>query len=117
MDFIGTRGAVADKRYLVKDVGGIKIGLVNYTYGQDTSSNSLINRFSDSNLELFYTDMQRQIADMKADGAEAIVLYIHWGYEYFLTPNRTRRLSLKKCVNWGSMSSSAAIPIKFSRSS
>ena len=101
MDFIGTRGAVADKRYLVKDVGGIKIGLVNYTYGQDTSSNSLINRFSDSNLELFYTDMQRQIADMKADGAEAIVLYIHWGYEYFLTPNRNQTAVAEKMCELG----------------
>ena len=37
MDYIGTRGAVSDKRYLVKDVNGIKVGMVNYTYGQDLS--------------------------------------------------------------------------------
>ncbi len=101
MDYIGTRGAVADKRYLVKDVNGIKIGMVNYTYGQDTSANSLINRFSDSNLDLFYADMEQQIADMEADGAEAIVLYIHWGYEYFLTPNKYQTAVANKMCEMG----------------
>ena len=55
----------------------------------------------DGNLELFYTDMQRQIADMKADGAEAIVLYIHWGYEYFLTPNRNQTAVAEKMCELG----------------
>lgn len=101
MDYIGTRGAVSDKRYLVKDVNGIKVGMVNYTYGQDTSASSLMNRFSDANLELFYTDMQKQIADMKAEGAEAIVLYIHWGYEYFLKPNAKQTAIAQKMCELG----------------
>ena len=40
MDFIGTRGAVADKRYLVKDIGGIKIGLVKDVYKRQSSHSS-----------------------------------------------------------------------------
>lgn len=82
LDFIGLRASSADKRYLVKDVSGIKLGFVNYTYGSKTSATGLVNYFSTKELTAFYTDMEKQIADMKADGAEAIVLYIHWGNEY-----------------------------------
>ncbi len=100
-DFIGLRASKTDKRYLVKDVNGIKLGFVNYTYGAATSTTTLVNYFSTANLEAFYNDMQQQMADMKADGAEAIVLYIHWGNEYALTPNTYQTTIANKLCEMG----------------
>ena len=86
-DFIGLRASSADKRYLVKDVNGIKLGFVNYTYGSQTTSTGLVNYFSTKALDAFYADMQQQMAAMKAEGAEAIIVYLHWGNEYQLKPS------------------------------
>ncbi len=101
LDFIGLRASSADKRYLVKDVNGIKLGFVNYTYGSKTSSTGLVNYFSTNELTAFYTDMEKQIADMKADGAEAIVLYIHWGNEYETKANASQTQMANKLCEMG----------------
>lgn len=84
-----------DRRYAVVDVGGIKIGMVNYTYQTgnltDYSLNGRsmlkgdethINMFSTDYLEEFYADMKNQMDAMYQEGAEAIMLFIHWGEEY-----------------------------------
>ena len=90
LDHIGLRATSSDKRYLVKDINGIKIGFVNYTYGASTSKTSRINYFSTSNLDAFYSDMAELMSKMKSDGAEAIVLYIHWGNEYETQANASQ---------------------------
>ncbi len=82
LDHIGLRATSSDKRYLVKDINGIKIGFVNYTYGAQTTATSLVNYFSANELGAFYADMEQQLSAMKEEGAEATVLYIHWGNEY-----------------------------------
>lgn len=94
LPFIGTHYD-GDKRYAVVDVGGIKIGMINYTYQTgDLTDYSLnersmlkgdeahVNMFSENNLEDFYADMSSQMQAMYAEGAEAIMLFIHWGQEY-----------------------------------
>lgn len=96
LDALGTVGTTADKKYLVKDIGGIQVGFVSYTYADigdnrdqptvnenqlDSNAAGLLNAFDYDNLDLFYSEMTTHIADMKTDGAEAIVLLIHWGDE------------------------------------
>lgn len=101
MDHIGLRASSAEKRYLVKDVSGIKLGFVNYTYGSQTSKTGMVNYFSTEYLPAFYADMEEQIAAMKADGAEAIVVYIHWGNEYQIKPNSHQKTVAKKLCELG----------------
>lgn len=100
LDHIGTR-AVGDKPYLVKNIGGITFGLVNYTYetgragGAKTlngirlaeESAPLINSFTYADLESFYAELSGYVEEMRSAGAEAVILYIHWGDEYRLQPN------------------------------
>ncbi len=88
MDYIGLRASTQDKRYLVKEINGIKLGFVNYTYGSKTTDTTLINYFSTKELPSFYSDLEQQMAAMKAEGAEAVVVYLHWGNEYELAPNQ-----------------------------
>jgi len=106
LDWIGTRLAEEDKTYTVKDINGIKIGMINYTYntsqndegkislngiGVTLEDSKLVNSFSYSRLDSFYTQLAGQMEDMREEGAEAIVLYIHWGDEYKTYANDTQK--------------------------
>lgn len=112
-DYIGTHKDNA-KNYKVVDVGGIKIGMINYTYQtskapayslngitmkpEDTDN---INTFSDGQLDAFYAEMATNLDNMYQDGAEAIMLYIHWGYEYHEKPNEIQKTIAQKMCDLG----------------
>ena len=115
MDHIGTVSSQEDAQYLVKDINGISIGMVCYTYEDDADPNAvapngitmtnadevLINSFNSNDLDTFYTRIEGQIADMKSQGAEAIVVYIHWGVEYQLEENATQNTIAQKLCDLG----------------
>ncbi len=116
IDYLGTRKDVDMPKYLVKDVNGIKIGMLCYTYQTSSGSDGevhlngipvakeardLVNAFSYSNLDKFYSEVETHISNMKNDGAEAIVLYIHWGEEYQTTENKNQRKIAQQMCNLG----------------
>lgn len=98
---IGTRMTEDEARYEIVEINGIRIGMVCYTYTSGLSNDgrprlngaspmdnpALANWFSNTNPQKLYTEMETILADMKADGAEATMLFIHWGNEYELTEN------------------------------
>ena len=100
-DHIGLRASASERRYLVKNINGINIGFVNYTYGAKTGTTSLVNYFSTNELDAFYSDMGQLMSAMKADGAEAIVLYIHWGNEYETKANASQTKMAQKLCEMG----------------
>ena len=102
LDYIGTRTDPNDANYIVKDINGIKVGMVCYTYNTQQDENGkiylngipltvedskLVNSFNYYQLDSFYSRLSGQLAEMKSLGAEATVLFIHWGDEYQTTPN------------------------------
>ena len=102
MDYTGTRASEEDDNYLIKQIDGVNIGMICYTYetnadpdkvdlngGADFKDNekNLINVFMKKDVATFSQNLERDIANMRADGAEAIVLYIHWGEEYQIKQN------------------------------
>ncbi len=102
VDHIGTKISDGVADYIVKNLNGIKVGMVCYTYETDGGKGSVslnggarlpdgvasrINTFHSGDLDGFIADLGQNIADMEKDGAEAIVLYIHWGEEYELKQN------------------------------
>lgn len=113
---IGTRPSLEDDNYVVADVNGIKIGMINYTYNTGINSDGsvslngiklsadnsqLINSFSYDRLDVFYEKLEGEVAAMRQDGAEAIVLYIHWGNEYNTTENSTQNAMAQQLCNLG----------------
>ena len=104
LPYTGTRTQATDKNYRVQSINGIKVGMVSYTHGAymadgrksinaipcTTDSSQLINMFAYDRLDEFYDDMAEDIANMKAEGAEALVAYIHWGDEYHIQQNKTQ---------------------------
>ena len=116
MDTLGTISSLEDNRYLVRNINGIRIGMVNYTYADivddpstpvindtriDSKSAGLINTFDYANLDLFYNEMEGRISEMRAAGAEAIVLFIHWGDQFTTTPSSTQQIIAQKMCDLG----------------
>ena len=98
---IGARENIGEKPYLIQDVKGIKIGFISYSYetprkGERKTLNAieipndvvnLLNTFSYQHIEEDLNKIKIQIDEMKSQGAEAIIFFIHWGNEYERVPN------------------------------
>ena len=105
LDHTGTRKSEDEKQCFVKKIGAIKFGIACYTYETptsesrkalngllvDTATAPLINSFKPHSPEAFYQEIEGNIAQMKKEGAEVIVVYIHWGEEYQLTQNAKQK--------------------------
>lgn len=90
VDHIGTYHDAAQRSELIpfiKDINGIKVGFLNYTYGtngiepQDGIEVSLINR----------QRMAEEIVATRKAGAEIMVVAMHWGVEYVLLPGQVQK--------------------------
>ena len=116
METLGTNAAVEESKYVVKSLNGIKVGMISYTYGEinsdrnspavngiqtDSKAAGLINVFDYGSLDMFYAEMENHISAMHAAGAEAIVLYIHWGDEYSVKPTNTQKAIAQRMCDLG----------------
>lgn len=115
---LGTRESADDPVYTVQEINGIKIGMVCYTYeGQPDNPVSgtvymnknalsatcaeLVNSFLTTELDPFYLEVQQILEQMKQDGAEATVMFIHWGTEYETTPNSDQQQIAQQLCDLG----------------
>lgn len=113
---LGTTLSAAEPKYRIADLNGIRVGLICYTYGEidaatgQKSVNGLpitmeltgcINVFDYEKLDAFYAEIGQDLADMRAEGAEALVLFIHWGNEYRTSENSYQREIAQKMCDLG----------------
>ena len=95
LDTLGTYLSADEQKWTIEEVNGIKIGMVCYTYSDgfsqngypllnynEVGENGILNYFTYDKLPEFYTQLQGYLDEMKATGAEATVVYLHWGEEY-----------------------------------
>ncbi len=114
LDHLGTTETSEEKLWQVHDINGIQVGMVCYTYETSRESDKvslngiplteetkhLIGAFYDDEdgRAVFQQEMTQHIAEMKEAGAEAIVMYIHWGEEYETTERKSQnRLAQMLC--------------------
>ncbi|MDE7179875.1 MAG: CapA family protein [Muribaculaceae bacterium] len=89
VDHIGTYHDAADREQsvpFIKDIKGIKVGFLNYTYG----TNGIPPR---EGVEVALIDRERMAQEIRRTreaGAEVVVVAMHWGIEYVLLPNRNQ---------------------------
>lgn len=115
-EYIGGKTDTSAKSYMVKDINGIKLGLLNYadTLTPDNGSyhtingitiNDGCNEYMDIYVrgyeERLYSEVTDRIAELKANGAELIVMYIHWGDEYQLEPVSSQKTVAQKLCDLG----------------
>lgn len=116
LDYLGTKLDAQEKNYMIADLNGIQIGLMCYTYETTAGDSDIIalngitltkedsqrvNAFSYQNLDKFYTEISANIAQMEEEGAEAVMLYIHWGEEYQLKANSSQKTIAQKLCDLG----------------
>ena len=113
--YTGARHSEEEKKYLVQEIDGVKVGFVNYVYETprsddrkgingnplDPSVAPLLNSFDPNDLDSFYTEMENILSDMKKDGAEFVIAYPHWGNEYQLQETGWQRDIAQKLCDMG----------------
>lgn len=112
---LGTQLNNEESKYTVVDLNGIQVGMLCYTYATNENGDGypslnykefvtepgIVNYFMYNDLEQFYGEVASHLADMKADGADVTMLYIHWGEEYELQENATQRTMAQKLCDLG----------------
>ena len=100
---LGTMLNGDEPKYTIQDINGIRVGLISYTYEgrpegavagrvylngimMHQGAEAVVNTFLPSNPEPFYDEIGGYLEEMRAQGAEATVLFMHWGVEYTTTP-------------------------------
>lgn len=106
MTYTGTRPSTEVPSYLLQDINGIKIGMLNYTFETgdtalgnktinditvDKEDTDLINSFNYRKMGKFYDEVKAAKEAMDAQGADYIIVFIHWGNEYDRTPSNTQK--------------------------
>ena len=103
-----------ENRYSIVEVNGIKIGMVSYTWAFKVNADSFslnglmavkdegqMNYFSKQNPDKLYNELGPIMEAMKAEGAEATMLFIHWGEEYDIQGNEAQRKMAQKICDMG----------------
>ena len=116
LETLGTNTAVEEAKYVVKELNGVKVGMISYTFADieadrntpiiddvqtDSKAAGLINVFDYSKLDMFYAEMEYHISTMQAAGAEAIVIYIHWGDQFNTEPANSQKAMAQKLCDLG----------------
>lgn len=104
LDQTGSFKSESDARYVVKNIGGINVGIIAYTnfingLTDDTNSYIINNleQYSDEKISL----MCSQIEEMRAGGAEYIVVSLHFGDKYVSTVSDAEKSLAKRLVEAG----------------
>lgn len=101
LETLGTYISEDETKWTIVDIHGIKIGMLCYTWASHITEDGrpslngnqaiekagLCNYFVSNDLQAFYSEVEQHIRDMEAAGAEATIMFIHWGQEYILAPN------------------------------
>ena len=105
MPYIGGYSTLEDKRTArVFDVGGIRIGFLNYTDGLNQMDKipSLDPDALKYGVDFWpYADIDADISRLKTEGAELIVCLMHWGIEYQLQPGQSQQNKAQKLADAG----------------
>ncbi len=115
LDYIGTRMDESDSFVTVKEIGGIKFGMVCYTYdttdlygsyslngiSMTETANSLINTFNTSNLDALYESVSADLEEMEEAGCDITIVFIHWGNEYEEEPNEYQTAIAQEFADMG----------------
>lgn len=101
LDFVGTKAKESDK-ILYKEINGIKVAILAYTYGANGKEDLLDVRDEVSSLNyLNEENVKSDIEEAKKNSCDFIIVYPHWGIEYESYPTDETIKLAHKMVDWG----------------
>ena len=111
---LGTQTGDDVPKYEIVEIGGIKVGMVCYTYATSVynglpvfnyklhvTQSGVVNFFTNDNLDALYAEMDTILAEMEAQGAEATVAFMHWGTEYEIQEDENQRAIAQQLCDMG----------------
>ena len=116
---LGTNLDSSEQKFHIQDLNGIRVGMLCYTYEDSQNANQVTFNYNplpqdSSDLvcafpkfqnaksrEPFYTEIGEQIQRMRNLGVNAVVIFLHWGDEYYLEPNADQRDMAQRLCNLG----------------
>lgn len=102
LDYVGSFKDKSD-RILFKEVNGIKLAFLAYTYGCNGREDLIVPREEVENL-CYLSDedkIKKDISTAKSHGADFIVVYPHWGIEYQSMPSQEQIRLGREMIDWG----------------
>ena len=115
LETLGTYLSADEQKWTIADINGIKVGMLCYTYATglgpkgtprlngnaEIGEAGICNYFNYDNLPAFYSEVEGYLEEMKAAGAEATMIYVHWGVEYQLYANDNQIAMAQKLCDMG----------------
>ncbi len=102
LEHLGTRKDTSEPFVMIKNINGIKIGMVCYTYDTRADASDrkslngipmrdeaedLVNSFCYSDLDTLYANVKNDLYHMDMMGVDVKIVFTHWGVEYTDYPN------------------------------
>lgn len=110
---VGTKLDANDKNYIIEDVNNIKIGISSFSYGDISNgqkylngipsgkATDLLNIMHSSDVNDAFETLKKEIDLMRSEGAEFIILSLHWGKEYEQNPTDYQKNLAQMLANEG----------------
>ncbi len=90
-----------EPRYLIKDLNGINVGLMAYTYSCNMNENALTSEQRNKHLALIdEIRMEKEIKELEGK-ADITVVAMHWGTEYTQKPTDYQKQLARDMISWG----------------
>ena len=100
LDVMGTQ--VEDAPPLIKEVNGMKLGFICYTYGLNGFDDILRNSDKPFAVNIFSEEKaENDIRYLKENGVDAIICFIHWGEEYRKEPTDQQKAQARFLADRG----------------
>lgn len=101
LDYVGSMKDESEK-ILYKDIDGVKLAFLSYTYGTNGKDNLLVPREEVAALNYLHEDqIEADIKKAKSEGADFVVVYPHWGIEYNTYADPGQIELAKNMIDWG----------------
>jgi len=113
LQYFGTHKDPEAKKYVLKTLNGMKIGLASFSTAYIHKNSVVINNIDSNGMEkhVNYMDLTNtenafnklkiEIDSMKQEGAEFIILYLHWGNEYEKNANTYQKNLAQMLIDEG----------------
>lgn len=91
-----------EKTYLIKDVEGIRLGILSYTYGCNGMEGTLTKDQLSKMVNIIDKEkIKADLAYLDKEKVDFSVVIIHWGVEYQRTPNEMQKELADEMFDWG----------------
>lgn len=104
LEAVGTKEAAGAKNYVIKKASGMNVGIAAYTNklttAADETNSGLINsmdNYSEEKINAICSDIKQ----MKAEGAEVVIVMLHFGEDYQETPDDNQKNTAHKLAEAG----------------